>query len=145
MKLPEYTIIREKGMGKKYYSSKIRTVEYRNFPEGQEWVSHLFFQRHKEPIAMRLRLFEDNRKSFREIFGKPSFCFAGSHYFHAWYIRLPHIDFIILTAREHGTGYEVVTHKDGLKIQPDIQEMLAFMDSLKYLLPEIILDFPINP
>jgi len=139
MSLPEHKVIREKGLGKEYYECRLGATPVMNFPE---WMQ--FSNRHygrgltKLDFDYGCRLTGDNRKNFKELFGKPSFCFSGSHYFHCWYIRLPNVDFIILTAREHGTCYEIATIRHRVKIRKDVREALEFLDKLAEVLPSKI-------
>ena len=71
----------------------------------------------------------DYRKEFRSLFGKPSFCWHGSHYFHCWLLRLPHCKLLIMTAKDHGTSYEYVIEEGVSKTicSEDIMEFLKWL------------------
>lgn len=76
------------------------TVDLGNFQEvvgwwRQDWKSHH-------------QILGDNRVKFRTIFGKPHFRFRGNHYFHVWIIPFEGSEFVVLTAKDHGTCFEQV-------------------------------------
>ncbi len=83
---------------------------------------------YSSPIFSKMHLLHgDNRDKFRELFGKPSFCWSGSHYFHCWLLKLKNTEVLILTAKGHGTCYEVVTHRDGKEINANLEEVVDLM------------------
>jgi hypothetical protein len=76
------------------------------------------------------KIFKDNRTDFKRIFGKPSFTFNGSHYFHGWLVEFNDTQLIVLTAKEHGTEYELVIKKNGIKKRPSIKKTIEFLELL---------------
>ena len=107
-----------------------------NFPEWQfamqkywNWgVSHKMFDK-------GCRISGDNRARFKKHFGKCAFTFNGGagHYFHGWLADLGTTQVIVLTAKDHGTCYEVVTWKDDVAVNTDILRVLEFMDMISEL------------
>lgn len=88
-----------------------------------------------EHFLDQTKLFQDNRKNFLDLFGKPHFHFKGSEfYFHCWAIDLGTVKVIILTAKDKGTCYEIVTDFKGNKEIPDIN---TFIDFFKFLMKEL--------
>jgi len=67
----------------------------------------------------------DYRQAFRKLFGKASFCFHGSHYFHCWLLSLGRSQLLVLSAREHGTSYEWV-EEEGVPEAVREAELRAF-------------------
>lgn len=139
-KLLPHEVVRKRGMGKAYSNHQMNTVEYRNFAQGREW-SFKACGGSRGDIEKSFRLTGDNRENFNRLFGKCSFVFNGSHYFRCWYIRLKTLDMLILTAREHGTCYEIVMPENKYKTgyahgKVDISEALRFMESLMKVLPD---------
>ena len=131
MKLPKHEIIRRKGMAKDYVNNlwKGRPIEnYTNvwIPWMKKYYGGGCTKMH---FNLGCAMSGDNRETLAAILGKPSFHYRGYKDFHAWYVSLPTCDFIILTAAEKGTVYEVVT-SGTLLLPPDPQAVLNFMDAI---------------
>jgi len=54
-------------------------------------------------------LCKDNRQDFKKIWGHQDFCFKGGHYYHCWVRKFQDEEFIVLTAKDHGTSIEMIT------------------------------------
>ena len=105
-----------------------------NFPEWHKWMQTYWGMGvSRKMFDKGCNLTGDNRAKFKKHFGKCAFTFDGSHYFHCWLADLGTAQVIILTAREHGTCYEVVVERDGKKVEPDIPRVLEFMDMVAEL------------
>jgi hypothetical protein len=72
----------------------------------------------------------DNRKRFREMFGKPHFHFRGEFYMHAWRLDIGAAQVVVLTGKGKGTCYEVVTQVGGREVKADIHKVLEFIDDI---------------
>jgi len=109
--------------------AKLQTLEVRNMPKVRDW-----FFANLEPNRPVFSLLGDNRKALREIFGPVSFCFHGGHYFHGHLFRVElgekSAEILVMTAREHGSSYEVVTRRDGKKVRKDPEVVIHFLEWL---------------
>lgn len=111
------------------------TQHINNLTEIQTWQNKLYscFLSRKNPL---LRISGDNRKTFRSIFGKPTFTYNGSHYFHCWLIILDEqTQMLLMTARVHGTSYEAVTKRNGIALHPKPQMIIEFLTELAKHIP----------
>ena len=128
MKIKDVKFISIKG---KDYGTKIQTNPIQNLPEWQKWMEKYWgVNLTREMFNKGCNLVGDNREKFRKIFGKRNFTFKSSHYFHGWVADLGTAKLAILTAREHGSCYEVIERWNGEKIQNDINRVLEFLDML---------------
>lgn len=67
------------------------------------------------------------RDRFRKLWGKPSFCWHGSHYFYCWLLNLNgKATILVLTAKEHGTAYELADRLNGQPVTNDLDVVLKF-------------------
>jgi hypothetical protein len=96
-----------------------------NFPKILEWMTTT---ESRELWEQRIRLTGDNRKNFRDIFGKPSFCWKGEFYFHCWLLEVPGAKLLLLTAKEKGTCYDLLIGHE--------RKVIEFLDWLCHKLPE---------
>ena len=120
-KLPKHSVIRRKGLGSDYDNLRIHGVpvpfsyfmKYHN-PHSTSWSRKTF------DIGCALN--GDNRKLFRELFGKCSFTYRGGHFFHCWYVQISGTGLLLFTAKDHGTNYEVVDGSD--KLSPSVEKFL---------------------
>lgn len=134
MKLSDVKFVK---MSRRDYEDEVVVGEpVQNFPAWQEWMKKYWG---RGPGLSRKWLYkgclisQDNRERFKRHFGKCAFTFNGGHYFHGWLADLGTSQVVVLTAREHGTCYEVVVRRDGKKVQKDIQRVLEFMDMIAEL------------
>jgi hypothetical protein len=107
------------------YGSEIQTDPVQNWDWYQnEWRNNFDF--------ILSDLFQDNRNRFREIWGKPSFCWRGEFYFHCWLLDIDgKAQMLVLTSKGKGTAYEVVFKRDGKKIRKDKNSLIQFMGYIK--------------
>jgi hypothetical protein len=116
-------------MKRKDYGHTIHACPIQNFPE---WCafSHKYWGMgvSRKVFNMGCNMFGDNRERFKRHWGKCTFTFNGSHYFHCWLVDLGTAQVVVLTAREHGTCYEVVVSRDGKKVRKDIPKVLEFIE-----------------
>ena len=134
MKLQDVKFLPMKG--KDYDNCKIVGVPWMNFPEHRDWMQkHWGLGVSQEMFDKGCLINGDNRERFKRLFGKRAFVFNGGegHYFHGWLADLETAQVLVLTAREHGTCYEVVVKRDGVKIRKDIKRVLEFMDMIAEL------------
>ena len=114
-----------------YASGKLDTCEIRNFGKTRDWL-HNGFSDKTSPVW---NLLGDNRTNFSKLFGSVSFCFHGSHYFHAYLIEITEAErsckLLILTSLEHGTSYEIVVGGG----EPDLDLAIKFLKWLGKKLP----------
>ena len=82
-------------------------------------------------------LLDDNRKVFRRLWGKPSFCYHGEFYSHCWLLGFQNSKLLVLTAGEKGTAYEAVLWHNQEKSRFEIKEGLAFIQYLSQVLPKM--------
>lgn len=127
MKLSEvkFKPLSEKG----YDGGEVEGCPIMNYHDAwMEWYGRL--SKTREGFDLQCRTSQDNRARFRAMFGKPQFHFHGGHYFHGWRVDLGTCEVLVLTAKDHGTCYEVVTHVDGKKVPVDIPRVLDFMETV---------------
>jgi hypothetical protein len=133
-KMKDYKIL--KARAKDYdRGGRFDTNPIENFYEIHQWL------RDNQQWVWESRLHGDNRKALRDVFGKPSFCWRGSFYFHCWVVDLGEAQVLVLTAREKGTCYELIVSRDGEKIRKDKQ---AVIDFLKWLSESLVLVKEVN-
>ena len=113
------------------FGGSVETYPVGNFPEWR----HFLLKYWKPGIGRKMfnvgcRMTGDNRERFRRHFGKCAFTYDGSHYFHCWVADLGTAEVIVLTAKEHGTCYEVIVSRDGKNVQKDIPRVLEFMEMI---------------
>ena len=112
-----------------YGSGKVVGVPVMGFPEyWTPWYKRLLATR-----AGRDRIYRasgDNRERFKALFGKRQFVFNGNHFFHGWRVDLGTTEVLVMTAREHGTCYEVVTTIKGKRMPYDIPRVLEFIETI---------------
>lgn len=108
------------------YGNEIQTDPVQNWDwYRDEWRNQFDF--------ILSNLFQDNRERFREIWGKPSFCWRGEFYFHCWLLDINDemAQILVSTAKSKGSAYEVVFKRDGKKIRKDKDSLIHFMDYIK--------------
>jgi len=119
---------------KDYEQMLISGCDVQNYPD-----YHVFMQKYCGVGISRImfdkgcKISGDNRAIFKKHFGKCVFTFPGGHYFHGWLVDLDGTQVIVLTAKDHGTCYEIVTMRDGKKVCFDISKVLEFMDMIAEL------------
>lgn len=74
-------------------------------------------------------IFGDNRKLLKKLFGKPDWYYRGEFYFHVWVKEKDNETYLIFTAKEKGTGIEIVCPKDR-DIQSKGKKIIAFVKEL---------------
>lgn len=120
--------------GKDYDEGKIVGSPWMNFPEHYNWMQKYFHLGvSREMFDKGCRISGDNRERFKKLFGKRNFIFSGSHFFHGWLADLGTTQVLVLTAKDHGTCYEVVVKRDGKKVKTDIKKVFEFMDMIAEL------------
>jgi hypothetical protein len=78
-------------------------------------------------VADIIPCWADNRGFFRTLFGPRCFQWTGKFRFDCWLLDLGTALVIVLTAKGKGTCYEVVTHRDGLKVRKDAGRVIELM------------------
>jgi len=120
--------------------AKMQTCEVRNFPTVAEWFNKMYSPGSRKRIERVLRLTGDNRKKFREMWGPVSFCYHGSHYFHAHLFEVEYsgesTEILVMTAKDHGTSYEAVVRRNGNLIPCDPRGIIKFLEWLSKQLPK---------
>ena len=101
-----------------------------NFPEYQEYMMKFYYNVTRKDFDRSCGWLGDNRAKFKKHFGKCAFTYNGGHYFHGWLVDLGTTQVIVLTAREHGTCYEVVTMRDGEPVPTDPKRVIEFMEMI---------------
>lgn len=126
MKLSDVKFLKMKGSDYRDQVKQSSPIE--NFPEFMPWSQKFFGAGcSREAFDRGIRMTRDNRKTFKEHFGKCAFVFKGSEfYFHGWLADLGTVEVIVLTAKGKGTCFEVVTNY-GLD-KYNIRTVLQFME-----------------
>ena len=132
MKLTDVKFLPMKG--KDYDEGKIVGCHWMNFPEHRDWMQKYWgLGVSREMFDKGCLINGDNRERFKNLFGKRAFVFNGGHFFHGWLADLGTTQVLVLTAKDHGTCYEVVVEKDGKKVRKDINRVFEFMDMIAEL------------
>lgn len=94
-------------------------VSIQNIEEGKEWFVALedkFIEDHKKgiehPFEEVFLMWSDHRETLKKLFGKPSFYFRGEFYYHDHVFEYKGHLFLVGTAKDKGTCYEVFKIKD---------------------------------
>ena len=111
-------------------------VSVRNIPEGRLWFNNMddkFRDGHEKGIEWSFdELFvmsSDHRETLKKLFGKPSFYFKGEFYYHNYLFEYKEHLFLIGTAKDKGTLYEVHKVKNK-KLQGVVSGFLTEIHSL---------------
>ena len=128
---PELIVLRATRRDYDSHGSELQADPLTNF---EEW--HGWFQRF-QLLGIKGRVCSDNRQVFRRLWGKPSFCWSGSHYCHCWLLDLKEARLLVLTARKMGTAYELVVKHKGVTQDPKILKVFDFMEYLAETLPKL--------
>ena len=91
--------------GKQYAEGEAKATPIENCRAYMYWV---FPKGHPTKDCSLMLLTDDNRKSFRHLFGKPNFYFKSEFYFHVWEREFNGHTFLLLTAKDKGTCIEMV-------------------------------------
>jgi hypothetical protein len=68
-----------------------------------------------------------HRDRFRQLWGPPSFCWQGNHYFYCWLLNLDDkATILVFTAKEHGTEYELVNRLNGKPVSNHLPTVKKF-------------------
>lgn len=127
MKLKDITVL--PMMEKEYEALGFKAIPIPNYTEWHKWMEKYSGTLNIQTFNKMASITGDNRKKFRKHFGPRCFAFKGSHFFHAWLININSQTLVlILTAKDHGTCYEVVEYRNQIKLQNDISKVLEFMD-----------------
>ena len=83
-----------------------------------------------------IRLSHDNRKNFRDLFGRCSFTVDGAHHYHCWALDLGKAKLTLFAAKDHGTSYELITQIGAENVKNDMATVIRFYKMLIRLLPD---------
>lgn len=83
------------------------------------------------PASLEVRSFRvwgDNRKRFKEIFGKPCFYYRGEFFYSAWKFYFQGYFFYVLTAATKGTCIEAEKDCPGCLKDSFLETLLAILE-----------------
>jgi hypothetical protein len=113
-----------KARASDYISGTLLTSAVECF-EMKNKIVKLFPGKRKDHVLDKLTGFHRDR--FQALWGNPSFCWHGYHYFYCWLLNLDDkATILVFTAKEHGTEYELVNRLNGQPVKNHLPTVMKF-------------------
>jgi hypothetical protein len=105
-----------------------------NISELRDWFNRTAYTPGKMNHKFSHRVLKDNRTRFRELWGKPSYCYRGHHdefYCHCWLLDLDgQVLILAFTAKGRGSSYELVEKLNGKPVIGDFKTVKKFFEEV---------------